>query len=137
MRMNAVGHLSRLETLTKRISTIEQKLIGPDKDAMDLQNLLALQKEAYGRSMFEAIEPDDPMIAEYLALGMSKDQAILRVFEHRFGKVTLPSSAATHEVSVDDPMVEEYLSLGLTRDEAIMKVYVYRYGVPPPVSGAR
>lgn len=74
-------------------TTIEQRLIAakkdPDQEALEHGLLLSQQESEYGVNMYESLTPEDePVIDDYLSQGFTREEAILIIFEEKYGKVT-------------------------------------------------
>ena len=74
-------------------SQVEQRLIGakkdPDAEALEHAILLSQQESEYGVNMYDALTPaDEPVIDEYVAQGFTREEAILIIFEEKYGKVS-------------------------------------------------
>lgn len=74
-------------------SIIEQRLIGakknPDQEALEHGLLLSQQEAEFGVNMYESLTPDDELVIdEYVAQDFTREEAILFIFEHKYGKVS-------------------------------------------------
>lgn len=86
---SAHGFQSSLEPQDE-VVLIAAKEMDPDREAMALGVLLSKQLEKFGTTMFESMRPEDePLIAAYCHQGgFSREEAILLIFEQRFGSVS-------------------------------------------------
>lgn len=63
--------------------------LDPDDEALEHGILLSKQLEKYGVTMYESIRPEDEVvIADYLARGYSREEAVLIIFEAKHGPVS-------------------------------------------------
>lgn len=70
-----------------------------DKEALKVALLISQQEAKFGVNMYDSLLPnDDEQIEEYIAQGLSLEDAILLIFEHRFGKV---------QISIDEEEVDK------------------------------
>lgn len=61
----------------------------PDHEALKMGLLLSQQEAEYGINMYDSLIPaDDPLIEEYIKMGLTMDEAVLKIFEFKFGKVS-------------------------------------------------
>jgi hypothetical protein len=117
------------------VISIEQRIIAPKKDpdeeALEHAILLSKQEEEYGVNMYDSLTPsDEPVIAEYVDQGFTREEAILIIYEEKYGKVSiqakditpsLPStmkSGGYHPIQ-DDPEVKNLMTKGYTKEQAI------------------
>eukprot|EP01038_Epipyxis_sp_PR26KG_P006037 gene6037-8312_t len=82
------------------VVVVEERLIGPkknpDQEALEMAMLLSRQDTEFGTNMMESIGPnDEPAIAEYVSQGCTREEAILFIFETRYGKVSTQTSEIT------------------------------------------
>lgn len=117
------------------VVSIEQRVIAPKKDpdeeALEHAILLSKQEEEFGINMYDSLTPaDEPMIAEYMDQGFTREEAILIVFEEKFGKVSIQSKDVTpslpstlksggYHPMQDDPEVKNLMTKGYTKEQAI------------------
>eukprot|EP01036_Dinobryon_divergens_P024051 gene24055-32465_t len=67
--------------------------IDPDDEALEHGILLSKQLERYGLTMYDAIKPvDEGNIAAYMSEGYAREEAVLLLFEERYGPVDTTSS---------------------------------------------
>ncbi len=133
-----------IESPVMQPPVIEQRYIGakkdPDEEALEHAILISKQEEEFGVNMYDSLVPDDePVIDDYISQGFTREEAILIVFEHKVGKVSIlanqpitpamptlhklptnvPSSQA-HLIGPEDEGEVEYLmARGYTREQAI------------------
>lgn len=131
--------------------TYEQRLIGakkdPDQEALEHAILISKQEEEFGLNMYDALTPqDEHILHEYMVQGFTREEAILILFEERFGKVSIQSDHITpamptlHKVSsqfvtsphahlvteADEPEIEHLMTKGFTREQAIEVMFYNR-----------
>lgn len=71
-----------------------------DDQILELGTLLGVQKSQYGVNMYEALEEsDEPILQQFQRLGMTQEESVLRLFESKFGKVTVPLNNLSREWS--------------------------------------
>ena len=86
-----------------------------ENDTLLMSLLLSQQKAKFGINMYDALAPEDePYIEIYMKQGQSLDQAVLRIFEARFGRVDAVSSS---------PLVSLGLSFRSSSDLSIQSDY--------------
>jgi hypothetical protein len=95
--------------------------------------------------MYEALlDVDEPTVEEYMAQGFTREEAILIIFEERFGKVSIlktskitPAMPTLHKlestvvssglvVEADEPEIETLMTRGFTREQAIKYLFENR-----------
>lgn len=117
------------------IVNVEQRIIAPkkepDEEALEHAILLSKQEEEYGINMYDSLTPaDEPLIAEYMDQGFTREESILIIYEEKFGKVSIQSrdiipslpstikSGGFHPMQ-DDPEVKTLMTRGYTKEQAI------------------
>lgn len=126
---------------------IEQRLIGakkdPDQEALEHAILISKQEEEFGVNMYDALlDEDEPVVEEYMAQGFTREEAILIIFEERFGKVSIyqqsritPAMPTLHKLEgvqaqevnpEDEPEIEYLMTKGYTREQAIEVMFTQR-----------
>jgi Holliday junction resolvasome RuvABC DNA-binding subunit len=117
------------------VLNIEQRIIGPKKDpdqeALEHAILLSKQEEEFGLNMYDSVTPaDEPLIAEYMEQGFTREESILIIYEEKFGKVSIQSKDITPSLPTtlksggyhplqDDPEVKKLMARGYTKEQAI------------------
>lgn len=93
--------------------------------------MLSKQEEEYGINMYDSLTPaDEPSIAEYMEQGFTREEAILIIYEEKFGKVSIQSKEITPSLPTtiksggyhplqDDPEVKRLMIRGYTKEQAI------------------
>lgn len=67
--------------------------IDPDDEALEHGILLSKQLERFGLTMYDAIKPvDEGNIAAFMSQGYAREEAVLLLFEERYGPVDTTSS---------------------------------------------
>lgn len=77
-------------SVISQISGVSRQSAGSfcESDKLLMNLLLSQQKARYGVNMYESLSnSDEPSIERYMSRGLSLDQAVLRVFEKKFGPV--------------------------------------------------
>jgi hypothetical protein len=92
---NAYGNSSGISVVTGATPAVPQpsprigtyfKARGPDDEALEMAILLSHQESAYGVNMFDSLRAEDEVtVNAYMALGYTENDAILEIFERRFG----------------------------------------------------
>lgn len=60
-------------------------------ELLDMNLLLSRQELNFGINMFDSLtEDDDPYVDQFIAIGLSTNEAILKVFESKYGKLPPP-----------------------------------------------
>eukprot|EP00597_Dinobryon_sp_UTEXLB2267_P010233 CAMPEP_0170099682 /NCGR_PEP_ID=MMETSP0020_2-20130122/1186_1 /TAXON_ID=98059 /ORGANISM="Dinobryon sp., Strain UTEXLB2267" /LENGTH=2317 /DNA_ID=CAMNT_0010322389 /DNA_START=216 /DNA_END=7169 /DNA_ORIENTATION=+ len=68
---------------------IAAKIEDPDQEALEAGILLSRQEAEFGTNMFDSLKPEDAtVIQEYTKQGFSREEAILMIFEHKYGKMS-------------------------------------------------
>jgi hypothetical protein len=74
--------------------SIENNCAVSEHEALKLGLIVSQQEADYGINMYDALMPaDEQQIEQLIRTGITLDEAILKVFESRFGKTKLDSSA--------------------------------------------
>lgn len=82
-----------------------------DDQALQLGLLLSQQEAMFGSNMYDSLTAaDDPIIENFMSKGYSKEEAILYVFEGKFGKALAQPVATTQPVSFTNPNAVNYLT---------------------------
>jgi hypothetical protein len=74
---------------SRRISPIANGL-SPDELALEVGIIASIQQNMYTHNMLEAVHQDEDVIKQYLAQGYRREDAVLFIFEDRFGCVIIP-----------------------------------------------
>jgi len=90
--------LKRLKTFArggfKSNFSIENNCAVSEHEALKLGLIVSQQEADYGINMYDALMPsDEQQIEKLIRTGLTLDEAILKVFESRFGKTKLDTSA--------------------------------------------
>lgn len=65
------------------------KIADPDQEALEVGLLLSKQEALHGTNMFDSLKPEDnSVVQEYMNQGFSREEAILMIFEQKFGTGT-------------------------------------------------
>lgn len=85
---SAYAHDDDIGSVISNISAASRQSHFGETDRLLMNLLLTQQKTRYGVNMYESLEnADEPLIERYMNKGMSLDQAVLKVFERKFGPV--------------------------------------------------
>jgi hypothetical protein len=95
---DTIIQLKRLRTFArggfKSQFSIENNCAFSEHEALKLGLIVSQQEADYGINMYDALLPsDEKQIEQLIRTGCTLDEAILKVFESRFGKTKLDSSA--------------------------------------------
>ena len=94
--------------LTMETVNVSAKIEDPDQEALQVGLLLSKQEADHGTNMFDSLRPqDNQVIQSYMNQGFSKEEAILMIFEQKYGKD--PSSHTQIMSMVCFPCVSIYL----------------------------
>lgn len=73
--------------LTVETVNVSAKIEDPDQEALQVGLLLSKQEAEHGTNMFDSLRPqDNQVIQSYMNQGFSKEEAILMIFEQKYGK---------------------------------------------------
>eukprot|EP01035_Chromulina_nebulosa_P040729 gene40729-55073_t len=96
-------------TFTKDTVTVSMKIADPDQEALQVGLLLSMQEAKYGTNMFDALgSKDNTVIQAYMCQGFSKEEAILKIFEQKYGDDT-----SSHNLSISMPNIIHPKTIGL------------------------
>lgn len=126
---------------------IEKRLIAakkdPDEEALEHAIMISKQEEDYGVNMYDALtDSDEPIVEEFIALGFTREEAILIIFEEKMGikksehaSIITPAMPTLHRsvdsgASVSVPAgfiiteevereIEKLMIKGFTREQAV------------------
>lgn len=123
---------------------VEQRVIGekidPDEEALQHAILLSNQDSEYGVNMYDSLTPaDEPVIEEYVEQGFTREEAILIIFEDKYGRVAsqpahiTPAMPSLHKGPMDEQaiadmapqdrqQVDVLMGRGYTREQAVAEV---------------
>eukprot|EP01034_Spumella_vulgaris_P021844 gene21844-27915_t len=126
--------------------SVEQRLIAakkdPDQEALEHAILLSCQESEFGVNMYDALTPnDEPVIDEYIAQGFTREEAILIIFEEKYGQIAAqkvstvtPAMPTVYHIEHVEGLQEQQLSaedelevarlmtVGYTREQAVDKM---------------
>jgi hypothetical protein len=73
--------------LTMDTVNVSAKIADPDQEALQVGLLLSKQEAEHGTNMFDSLRPEDnTVIQAYMGQGFSKEEAVLMIFEQKYGK---------------------------------------------------
>ena len=73
--------------LTMETVNVSAKIEDPDQEALQVGLLLSKQEAEHGTNMFDSLMPqDNQVIQSYMNQGFSKEEAVLMIFEQKYGK---------------------------------------------------
>jgi len=97
---NPYGVDDELGTVISNISAASRQSNYGETDRLLMNLLLTQQKTRFGVNMYESLQnADEPQIERYMNKGMSLDQAVLKLFERKYGSVEsqqLPRQVMPH-----------------------------------------
>ena len=72
----------------------------PDRAAIRIALIVSAQEKQFGVNMYESLlESDSPILDELLVRGYETDEAVLKIYESKYGRVPIPT-----EEDLDDPL---------------------------------
>ena len=84
---NSVTPVSPTPKMTMDTVNVSAKIADPDQEALQVGLLLSKQEAEHGTNMFDSLRPqDNSVIQAYMGQGFSKEEAILMIFEQKYGK---------------------------------------------------
>jgi hypothetical protein len=93
-------------SMISNISGVSRASSYCESDKLLMNLLLSQQKGKYGVNMYEALtNQDEPAIERYMSMGSTLDQAVLKVFEKKYGSVDNQVLVSTSHLFVPVPCV--------------------------------
>lgn len=98
---NSYGLDDEVGSVISNISAASRQSNFGETDRLLMNLLLTQQKTRFGVNMYESLQnSDEPQIERYMNKGMSLDQAVLKVFERKYGSVESQQLVSNKPVSI-------------------------------------